>query len=262
MDPRIETILRDLAMRLDADFKNPMLLLEAITHPSYVNEHPEHPTGHYQRLEFLGDAVLELIVRERLLATFPEDAEGRLTEYKTALVSGEVLGRIGQHDLALDERTILFSRGERRSEDDRSRLYIRACVVEALLGALYLDQGLGAARIFVDHFILRRMTELQTAWQDPISELQDLAQKRWGITPSYIAVERSGPDHATIHRIVCRLGAETVAEAADASKKQAKKHAARAALDTISRWEGRLAEKPGKHPRPSAGRHSGNGTGT
>lgn len=260
MDLRIETLLRDLTTRLDADFKDPSLLLQAVTHRSYLNEHPEHPAGHYERLEFLGDAVLELIVRERLMAAFPEATEGQLSEYRNALVSGEVLGRIGRTELALDESTILFSKGEQRSEDDRSRLYICACVVEALIGALYTDQGFGAARIFVDHFILRRMRELKAAWRDSLSELQELTQRRWGITPSYAVERLGGPEHEPSYRATCRLGDDAVAQATQAGKQLARKEAARTALETIASWEGRIVEKP-RTKRPSAVRHSGNGTG-
>lgn len=262
MRPELKELVRTCEELLDIEFQNPLLLLEALTHRSYLNEDSGHPTGHNERLEFLGDAVVELIVTEFLLKKFPETPEGTLTRYRSSLVSGQVMGDI------IDElefhRFMLFSKGQRwelaqkTASTQKARLIICSNLFEALVGAIYLDQGLGPCRLFVDHFLLRRLSDLGSGKATGKEALQEECQAKFKIAPTYLVLEKSGSDHDTRWTVGCFIGHTKVSEGCALNKKEAETAAAERARETITQWEGRIAEagKPG-----SAVRHSEKGRG-
>lgn len=178
---------------LQVQFNNITLLVTAFTHRSYVNEHKKTAKVHNERLEFLGDAVLELAVTEYLYTTYSEP-EGILTNWRSALVRTESIGAAAhKHNF---EPLLRLSRGEKRGTP-RARMQILANSFEAVIGAIYLDQGFEAARGFIQRSLLTTLPEiLETgSWMDPKSHLQELAQSAEGYTPVYKVLEEDGPDH-------------------------------------------------------------------
>lgn len=178
---------------LNAEFNDITLLVTAFTHRSYVNEHKKTVRLHNERLEFLGDAVLELVVTDYLYYTF-EEPEGILTNWRSALVRTESIGAAAsKHNF---EPLLRLSRGEKRGTQ-RARLQILANSYEAVIGALYLDQGFEPARDFITRSLLSTLPEIleSGSWMDPKSHLQELAQSAEGFTPIYKVLEEDGPDH-------------------------------------------------------------------
>lgn len=215
-------------------FQNKDLLVQALTHRSYLNENPSFRTGHNERLEFLGDAVLELAVTEKLYAEFPDKPEGELTSFRAALVNAKMLADVGA-DIGING-FMLLSRGEAK-DVGRARQYILANAMEALIGAIYLDQGYAAARDFIHRVVLSRLPEVldKKLYKDPKSLFQEEAQDRVGITPTYEVMREWGPDHDKHFVIGVFLGRELVAEGEGASKQIAQEEAARAGLHA-KRW--------------------------
>jgi ribonuclease-3 len=238
---------------LDVEFRTKLLLVQALTHRSYLNEHIDHPTTHYERLECLGDAILEAIVTEFLFRKFPEASEGELTNYRAALVNSETLAGIA-NQLSLQDYA-LFSKGEARG-GDKARKYIGTCLVEALIGAIYLDQGWGSARMWVDHILLSRTGKILATTTDHKSALQEFVQEKFGVTPTYRVVDDNGPDHDKSYVVTCMIGRHEVSKGTGSSKKEAQVAAAQQARETISQWEGRITEVAGQ--AGSVMRHSGN----
>jgi ribonuclease-3 len=178
---------------LGVEFNDIALLITAFTHRSYVNEHKKTVKSHNERLEFLGDAVLELAVTEYLYSTF-EEPEGILTNWRSALVRTESIGAAAlNHDFEL---LLRLSRGEKRGTR-RARLQILANSYEAVVGALYMDQGYEPSQKFIEKTLLSTLPQiLETgSWMDPKSHLQELAQSAEGFTPIYKVLEETGPDH-------------------------------------------------------------------
>jgi ribonuclease-3 len=219
----------DLEKRLGAKFKNPALLLEALIHSSYVNENPEHAPASNERLEFLGDAVLGLVVADDLFSAFPDENEGHLTELRTHLVRRDTLAKAAQRmDLGAD---LLLGRGE-EAGGGRRRPTNLAHVYEAVTGAVFLDGGLNAARRFVRKSLaeeLRAVTE-RSFPIDPKSRLQELSQSRFQSPPHYFLIESDGPDHARTFTMEVRLNGEVYGTGSGRSKQEAQKEAAREAL--------------------------------
>ena len=215
--------------KIGVRFKNPDLLLQALTHRSYLNENPDSRVGHNERLEFLGDAVLELVVTEELYARFPERPEGELTSFRAALVNAKMLGDVAA-DINLNE-FLLLSRGEAK-DTGRARQYILANAMEALIGAMYLDGGYTIVRDFIHRAVLSRLDEVldKKLYKDPKSLFQEYAQERVGITPTYEVVREWGPDHDKHFVVGVFLGSERVAEGEGASKQIAQEQAARLGL--------------------------------
>src|SRR3989344_2730554 len=184
---------------LGVEFKNVELLITAFTHRSYVNEHKKTVREHNERLEFLGDAVLELAVTEFLYGEY-EEPEGILTNWRSALVRTESIGAAAT--IAGFEPLLRLSRGEKRGTD-RARLQILANSFEAVIGALYLDQGYEPTRVFIEKTILSTLGSiLETgSWMDPKSHLQELSQSVEGYTPVYKVLDEIGPDHDKIFTI-------------------------------------------------------------
>jgi ribonuclease-3 len=229
--------LAPLQERIGYAFKNSTLLEQALTHRSYLNEHPDWPTGHNERLEFLGDAVLELIVTEFLYANYPDTPEGEMTNWRAALVNANILSEITA-DFDLNDH-MLLSRGEQR-DTGRARQYILANAIEALIGAMYLDGGYEPCKTFVAKFVLTHLPEIiaKKLYRDPKSLLQEEAQDRIGVTPTYRVMEEWGPDHARQFKIGVYLGKEHVGEGQGESKQDAQQAAAEDALKNKG-WSGR-----------------------
>ncbi len=214
---------------LGHDFSSLELLLVAFTHRSYVNEHKKTAKEHNERLEFLGDAVLELVVTEYLYNGYP-DPEGILTNWRSALVRTESISEAARR---LDFEPLLrLSRGEKRGSD-RARAQILANCYEAVVGALYLDGGFEVAKQFIESSLLTTFaTILKTgSWMDPKSHLQELAQSRDGHTPLYKVLSEEGPDHDKIFRVGVFVGGELKGEGEGSSKQAGQQKAAEAALE-------------------------------
>lgn len=216
--------------RIGVSFINRKLLRQAMTHRSYLNECRYAGLEHNERLEFLGDSVLELVVTEALYHQFPDKPEGELTNLRSALVNTGMLAETARH-LGFNEY-LLLSRGETRDEG-RARQYILACAFEAVIGALYLDQGYRTVKQFIARTLLPQLARILAAdsLKDPKGRFQEEAQEFTGITPTYRVLEESGPDHD--HRFVvgAYFGEVLIATGRGPSRKEAEFDAAAAALE-------------------------------
>jgi ribonuclease-3 len=214
--------------KLGFDFQNIQLLVTALTHRSYVNEHKKSVSEHNERLEFLGDAVLELVVTDYLFKTFSE-SEGILTSWRAALVRTESIGEAGDK---LDYESLLrMSKGERNGSQ-RARQQILANAFEAVIGAIYLERGYEDAAVFIHKNILSKLDNiLETgSWRDPKSHLQEVSQRLDGQTPVYRVLEEVGPDHDKIFTLGAFVGDTLMGKGSGPSKQVAQQAAARAAL--------------------------------
>jgi len=218
-----------LESTLGVEFRNKDLLEQSLVHRSYLNENPSFRLGHNERLEFLGDAVLELVVTESLYQHFPEKPEGELTSLRAALVNAKMLSEVAA-DLGLNDY-LKLSRGETK-DTGRARQIILANAFEALVGALYLDQGYAAAEGLVVRALMPALDTVLAAklYQDPKSLFQEEAQERVGITPTYDVIREWGPDHDRHFVVGAYLGPQLVAQGEGPSKQTAQEEAARAAL--------------------------------
>ena len=221
-----------LEEKIGVKFKNRELLDNAFVHKSYMNEHKSAEKEDNERLEFLGDAVLELAVTEFLFKTYPDKAEGDLTNWRSALVKGKHLAQVAA-DLNLGTYLYL-SKGEEKS-GGRKKNYILANTLEALIGALYLDKGYKVSHGFIEKFILVRLEEIleEGLHIDAKSHLQELAQEKVNVTPEYQLISESGPDHAKVFIMAALIGDKKVGEGKGSSKQKAEEDAARNALATI-----------------------------
>lgn len=226
--------LTDLEERLGHTFKDRALLLQAITHRSYLNEHADFPYTHNERMEFLGDAVLELIVTEHLFKNFA-NPEGELTNWRAALVNAKTLAGISNQ--INFEEFLLLSKGEARDANSKARMYILANAIEALIGAIYLDGGSPAAEKFIHTHILNHLPFIlkNELYVDPKSKFQETAQELLGVTPTYRVLEEKGPDHSKEFTVGVYLEKELVAVGQGTSKQEAQVAAAQAGLD-VKGW--------------------------
>jgi ribonuclease-3 len=211
-------------------FKDKSLLTQAFVHRSYLNEHTSFPLGHNERLEFLGDAVLELVVTEHLYLNYP-NPEGELTNWRAALVNAKALSETAK-EIGMEDYLYL-SHGESKDAGSKARMYILANAIEALIGAMYLDQGYAGAKVFIDKYVLSRLSFVleHHLHEDPKSRFQEAAQEIAGITPSYRVLEETGPDHAKQFTVGIYLGDELVAKGLGTSKQEAQVDAAEKALE-------------------------------
>jgi ribonuclease III len=224
-----------LEKNLGLEFSNKDLLITAFCHRSYLNEHPDFHLPHNERLEFLGDAVLELIVTEYLYTKYPEKNEGELTNWRAALVNAKILSDLAR-ELGFND-FLLLSKGEEK-ETGRGRQYILANTFEALIGSIYLDQGYEVTKGFVEkNLIERKLPEIieKGLFKDPKTRFQEEAQERVKITPTYKVLEEWGPDHAKHFLVGVFLGEELVAKGEGSSKQEAEQDAAENALK-IKGW--------------------------
>ncbi len=215
--------------KLGFEFKNIELLLTAFTHRSYVNEHKKSTREHNERLEFLGDAVLELVVTHYLYDNFSEP-EGTLTSWRSALVRTESISEAGTK---LGYQPLLrMSRGEKQGSD-RARAQILANSFEALIGAVYLDQGYDQAAKLINDYILSKLEGILDSgtWRDPKSHLQEVSQRIDSMTPQYKMIEEIGPDHEKIFRLGVYIGSKLMGVGEGPSKQIAQQQAATAALE-------------------------------
>lgn len=226
----MDTDLSRLEDILQSFFSDKELLSSAVTHRSFLNENREVTHDHNERLEFLGDAVLELVVTDFLFRAYPDKAEGELTAIRAALVNTNMLSETAQA-LGLND-FMRLSRGEAK-DTGRARAYILANAFEAIVGAIYLDQGYDAARTFIERELLPRTDEIvaKRLWQDPKSRFQEKAQEVFGTTPSYRTIKEEGPDHDRTFTIGVYVGHDVVAEGVGRSKQEAEQAAAQRALD-------------------------------
>lgn len=229
--------MKDLSLlekKLKVKFKNKDLLTQAFTHRSYLNENPQFGISNNERLEFLGDAVLELAVTENLFQKYPQKPEGELTSWRAALVNAKILSRIAK-DLEFND-FLLLSRGEAK-ETGKARQYILANTFESFVGSLYLDQGYKPCQKFIEKYVIRELPAILESqlYKDAKSRFQEEAQEKVGITPTYRVQKEWGPDHAKHFVIGVFLRDELVAEGQGSSKQEAEEAAARKALE-IKHW--------------------------
>jgi len=214
--------------KLGFEFRDIQLLVTALTHRSYVNEHKKSVTNHNERLEFLGDAVLELVTSDFLYRNYSEP-EGIMTSWRAALVRTESIGAAGE---ALGYSSLVrMSKGERNGSD-RARQVILADCFEAVIGAVYLDQGYKKAEQFIHDNILVKIGEVleSGSWRDPKSHLQELAQRSEGMTPIYKVLKEEGPDHDKVFTLGVFVGNKLRGSGTGYSKQEAQTAAATEAI--------------------------------
>jgi len=223
-----------LEKALKIKFKKKEILQQAIVHRSYLNENPNFPLSQNERLEFLGDAVLELITTEYLYKNYP-NPEGELTNFRAALVNSDMLAKIAsEFDL---EKYLLMSKGETK-DTGRARQYILANAIEAVIGAIYLDRGYKVAQKFIEKNIIKELSNIleQKLYQDPKSKFQEESQERAGVTPSYEVLKERGPDHDKHFVVGIFLDKELIAKGEGKSKQDAQRNAAEEGLK-VKGWK-------------------------
>lgn len=227
--------LSQLEEKISVVFQNKELLRQALTHRSYLNENPSLKLEHNERLEFLGDAVIELVVTEVLFQRYPEKPEGEMTSFRAALVNAKMLSEVASN-IGLNE-FLLLSRGEAK-DVGRARQYILANAFEAIVGAMYLDQGYEACKKFLESSVLIHLEKVvaERLYKDPKSLFQEEAQERVGITPAYEVLKEWGPDHDRHFVVGVFVGKELVAEGEGPSKQAAQEVAARNGL-RLKNWQ-------------------------
>ena len=223
-----------LERKLNLKFKNKDLLIQAFVHRSYLNENPDFRLGQNERLEFLGDAVLELVVTEYIYKKYPNKSEGELTSWRSALVNTNQLAETAE-DLKLDE-FLLLSKGESK-DVDKARHDLSANNFEALIGAIYLDLGYKVSQSFIRKHLLVKLPRIieSGAFRDPKSSFQEKSQEKVRITPLYKVLDEWGPDHAKHFIVGVFLNEELVAKGEGSSKQEAEVVAAKEALK-IKNW--------------------------
>jgi ribonuclease-3 len=220
---------------LQVQFTDTTVLLSAVTHRSYLNEHREATWDHNERLEFLGDAVLELVTTDYLFHKYPEKPEGELTAVRAALVNTVSLSAASEQ-LGVNDY-LLMSKGETK-DVGRARQYILANVFESCIGAIYLDQGYDAAKEFIANRLFPKTDEIvkKRLWQDSKSRLQELSQEQVSVTPTYETIAQEGPDHDRIFTVGVYLKSELIAEGKGRSKQEAEQEAAERGIENKG-WE-------------------------
>lgn len=216
--------------KLDLNFKNKDLLTQAFVHRSYLNENPGFNLDQNERLEFLGDAVLELIVTEELYKRYPEKSEGELTNWRAALVNAKMLTSVAE-ELNFND-FLLLSKGEMK-ELGKARQYILANTFEALIGSIYLDSGYEPAEKFIKKYLIEKLSDIikNGSYKDAKSQFQEEAQDRVSITPVYKVIKEWGPDHQKNFTVGVFLAEELVANGEGSSKQEAEEQAAKAGLE-------------------------------
>lgn len=217
--------LESLQATLGYTFRDDQYLRQAMVHRSYLNENPDFPLGHNERLEYLGDAVLELVVSDYLYRKYP-NPEGDLTNWRASLVNAKSLSEIAA-ELGLDT-WLMLSRGEAKDKESKARQNIHANAIEAIIGAMYLDGGVAPAQAFIEQRILSKLDHILSneLYIDPKSKFQEKSQEIVGITPSYKVLKEWGPDHDKHFLVGIYLGAEQIATGEGKSKQEAQVDAA------------------------------------
>lgn len=218
-----------LEKKLNLRFKNKDLLTQAFVHRSFLNENPDLKLSHNERLEFLGDAILEQVVTEYLFRNYPQKPEGELTSWRAALVNAKMLAKIAR-DLGFND-FLLLSQGELK-EKGKARQYILADTFEAFIGSLYLDQGLNSCQDFIKKYLIKELPHIIKAglFRDAKSHFQEEAQERVGVTPIYKVLEEQGPDHIKHFIVGVFLEEDLIVKGEGSSKQEAEEAAAKEAL--------------------------------
>ncbi|MDX9913337.1 MAG: ribonuclease III [Candidatus Moranbacteria bacterium] len=221
-------MIEDFTEKIGIKFKNPKLIQEALTHRSYLNENKKYKINHNERLEFLGDAVLELAVTDFLFKNY-NNPEGEMTSWRAALVNGEMLAKISA-ELGVAEH-VLMSKGE-ANDTGRARQYLLANALEAIIGAIYLDQGYAVAEAFILKNIVSKIDDViaNKLYLDPKSYFQEKSQEYFKMTPSYRILKEEGPDHDKNFTVGVYVGDELVAQGNGSSKQEAQREAAQEGL--------------------------------
>lgn len=227
--------LKKFENKIDVTFNDKELLARAFTHRSYLNEHPQKNIKHNERLEFLGDAVLELAVTDHLFSAYPDRPEGELTAIRAALVNTLSISDAAKELEA--EQYLRLSKGEAK-DTGRGRRFILANTYEAIIGALYLDQGYQQAADFIKKTLLHNVADIvkHERWRDAKSVFQEEAQKHVSVTPTYSITDESGPDHDKVFTVGVFLDDEQIASGSGKSKQEAESVAAEAALE-VKGWK-------------------------
>ena len=223
--------LEELQAKIRYKFRNINLLIQALTHRSYLNENPSFTLGHNERLEFYGDAILEDIVTAYLFHNYTDKNEGELTNLRAALVKGENLAKVAEKfDL---DKYLNISKGEKN--DPIAKSYITANAIEAIIAALRLDGGYEIAQKFIESFIIPDLDYIirEQTFIDAKSLLQEKAQEKFGITPTYQVIAEEGPDHNKIFEVAVVIGEIQYANGKGSSKQKAEQEAAKKALNKI-----------------------------
>ncbi len=224
----------DFEKKIKISFKDKNLLKQAFTHRSFINENPGANLSHNERLEFLGDAVLELVVTDFLYKKYPTYTEGELTSLRSALVNAmiisDIAGEVGMNDY------LLLSKGEAK-DFGKARVYILANTYEAFVGALYLDAGYDVTNKFITKTLLPKTEEIvnKKLWRDAKSLVQEKAQEFVSVTPSYKVLHEAGPDHDKHFTVGIHFGKDLIAEGKGKSKQEAEQKAAENALK-VKNW--------------------------
>lgn len=215
-------------------FNNIDLLRQSMVHRSYLNEHRDFPLDHNERLEFLGDAVLELVVTEYLYLNYP-NPEGELTNWRASLVNSKMLAELSTE--ASFEPFLYLSKGEAK-DTGKARQYILANVFESIIGAIYLDQGWDVSKKFITDRLLFKLENIleHKLYMDPKSKFQEIAQERLGVTPTYQVISESGPDHQKEFEVAALVKDQVIAKGTGTSKQEAQVAAAAAAIEAKG-WE-------------------------
>ncbi|MFA5995622.1 MAG: ribonuclease III [Patescibacteria group bacterium] len=228
------TALGELEQKINVTFANRDLLTQALVHRSFLNEHRDFPLGHNERLEFLGDAVLELVVTEYLYKQF-KNPEGELTNWRASLVNSQMLATLSG-ELGL-EQFLYLSHGEQKDNNSKARMKILANAFEALIGAIYLEKGYDIAKVFITERLMIKLSYIlnHKLYLDPKTHFQETAQELLSITPTYRVLSEEGPDHDKKFTVGVYLGAEQIAVGHGSSKQEAQVNAAHNAI-SLKSW--------------------------
>jgi ribonuclease-3 len=216
--------------KINVEFNDKELLQQAFTHRSYINENAHTGLRHNERLEFLGDAVLELAVTDHLFFKYPDKPEGELTAFRSAIVNTTSISEAA--DLLDANSFLLLSKGESK-DTGKARKYILANTFEAIIGAIYLDQGYEAARDFIAEQLFEKLEDIikKNLWRDSKSWVQEKTQEVEGVTPTYEVIAQQGPDHDKHFTIGIYFGEQLIAKGEGKSKQEGEQNAAHAALE-------------------------------
>jgi len=223
----------EIETKLGIVFKDKALLDTALTHRSYLNEHREASLQNNERIEFLGDAVLELIISTYLFKTYPEKSEGELTNIRAAVVRTESLAEESRN-LGLGEH-LRMSKGEKES-GGRDKDYLLANTFEAILGAIYQDQGLDVCREYIERTLLKKVSRIveNNLFIDPKTQAQEIIQAKFKVTPIYEVVKQEGPDHDKIFTVGLKINNKQIAVGTGSSKQKAEEEAAKATVELLN----------------------------
>ena len=230
LDPEYQKDFSELEARLGITFENQDLLTQAFVHRSFLNENRDFPLGHNERLEFLGDAVLELVVTEYLYNNF-ENPEGELTNWRASLVNSTMLATVST-ELEV-EPYLYLSKGEEKDKNSKARFKILANIYESLVGAMYLEHGYDVCKQFISDNLLVKLKDIldNKLYLDPKTYFQEQAQEHMSVTPTYKVVHEEGPDHAKQFTVAVYLRDNEIAQGKGSSKQEAQVNAAKAAVE-------------------------------